>query len=726
MKKKIAAVFLVISLMLSLIYSENLYVKAENSVEETDNLDISDYKGKSFITVLKKGSENILYDLSGYTSIEELTDDIYVVTMEDNVQVCEAVKILYNNKHIEYIQPDYEYTETGILSEQSVALSSSYQWAYYNDGTQRIYDGIKGRYISGKQGININVVPAWEYIKDKESKEVIVAVVDTGTDYTHSSLSDNIWINSDEIAGDGIDNDGNGYIDDINGWNFYDENAQIFSYAKARMEYEDDHGTHCSGTIAASDRLNTQVAGIAGNSNIKLMCLKALGGNNSGEKYFGNTSSVTKAIIYAEKNGASVCNLSLGGKREDKVLKSIMQKSNMLFICASGNEGENTDLNPIYPACSNIDNIISVANLNIDGTLNLSSNYGEDTVDIAAPGTSILSLGVNNRFVYLTGTSMSAPMVTGAAALIYSYCEGMNSQRVKNKLLNSVQNLNSLSNKVSSNGMLDVYAALALDVEAPEIQTQINYSVNEGIINVKAEDVGDSGLKTVKWEYGRKTAGYFSAGTKGKDIGEDSFITVDKSGDYTVYACDNSGNEHITVVNIKIGNKPVIKTSLKSINNSNSKKMIISVSDVDENLKYVRYAEGIKTAAYFKEGTAGKKVNLTEGEAVVTISKTGNYTVYAIDKTGNEVIYKRKITISAPTKVTVNKTALTLKKGKTYTLKPSVYPLGVYTKLIYKSSNTSVASVSSKGKITAKNKGKATITIKTSNNKTVKCVVTVK
>ena len=150
------------------------------------------------------------------------------------------------------------------------------------------------------EGIDINLKKAWEAYKG-ETREVIVAVIDTGVDIAHEDLKDAIWINEDEIAGDGIDNDGNGYIDDVYGWNFYDNNNKVF------LGEEDSHGTHGAGTISASIN-DLGIAGIAGNTKIKVMVLKALGGKDGA----GTTNAIIQAIQYAEKNGASICNLSFG------------------------------------------------------------------------------------------------------------------------------------------------------------------------------------------------------------------------------------------------------------------------------------------------------------------------------------------------------------------------------------------------------------------------------
>lgn len=314
--------------------------------------------------------------------------------------------------------------------------------------------------INSKKGIDINIQPAWELHdahKDgtHEHRQVIVAVIDTGIDINHPELKDAIWVNEDEIPGDGIDNDGNGYIDDVNGWNFFSNTNQVF------VGEEDDHGTHAAGTIAAA-RGNGGIAGITDSDYIKIMPVKALGTVEG----MGEESAVIAAVRYAEANGASICNISFGTTEYYPELKEVMANSKMLFVTSAGNgdsKGNGIDIdadgNADYPSSFRLPNIISVANLMFDGNLETSSNYGVNTVNIAAPGTYIVST-IPNGFAYMTGTSMAAPMVTGVAAMVYSCRTDLSLTDVRNVILNSARKLEGLDGKVSSGGMLDAYAAL--------------------------------------------------------------------------------------------------------------------------------------------------------------------------------------------------------------------------------------------------------------------------
>jgi len=362
---------------------------------------------------------------------------------------------------------------------------STYQWGLKNDGEFRLieleekfkfvdnlYSEINGsgnmgiskpgpdnyaaKVTNAVSGIDINIQPAWTlYDQSQNKRSVIVAIIDTGIDINHQELRNAIWTNAGEIDGDGIDNDGNGYTDDIHGWNFYSNSNQVF------VGSEDSHGTHAAGTIGAS-KGSYGIAGITDNNYIKIMPVKALGG----EEGTGSPEDVIKAIHYAEANGASICNLSMGTTGYSEELAQTIKDSPMLFVVSCGNGGisgigYNTDDYPVYPASLPYDNIISVANIMFDGTLSKDSNYGAVSVDIAAPGTYILSTIPDNAYGFMSGTSMAAPMVTGVAAMLYSYRTDISLTDVKNIILGSSRKLEALSGKVSSGGLLDAYSALA-------------------------------------------------------------------------------------------------------------------------------------------------------------------------------------------------------------------------------------------------------------------------
>lgn len=348
-----------------------------------------------------------------------------------------------------------ERADVNIASAHPVYPADSYygyQWGLNNTGT---FKGVSD-YTRAVRGVDINAPEAWG--KYKAKRNVTVAVVDTGVDHSNSEISSNMWTNDGEIPDNGIDDDENGYVDDYYGWNFYDNNNVTYKGA------EDDHGTHCAGTIAAASN-DIGITGVAPYSNIRLMPVKALGGSDG----MGTTLTVVKAIKYAEANGAMICNLSLGTEINDSLLYRTMKNSRMLFVVAAGNSenmdqyGWDIEKRPVYPASYTLDNIIAVGNAKANGFLHYTSNFGSVSVDLAAPGTDILGLAAGNRMEYMTGTSMAAPFVTAGAAMVYTNSYSLTLKETRYILINSVKKISSLSSSTASGGMMDLSAALSWD-----------------------------------------------------------------------------------------------------------------------------------------------------------------------------------------------------------------------------------------------------------------------
>jgi subtilisin family serine protease len=334
------------------------------------------------------------------------------------------------------------------------------QWALNNNGSfsQNAYGVTEPASVSG---VDISMEQAWD--EYTSGRKVTVAIIDTGVDVTNSDLTGHLWTNPGEIAGNGIDDDGNGYVDDVHGWNFRDGSNVLYTAG------QDAHGTHCCGTIAA-DCNSSGIAGICGASgSIKVMVLKAFDGVTN----LGKTQDIISAIKYAKANGASIVNLSLGLDAYKSELYQVMRDSGLLFVCAAGNNGCDADTTPTYPAAFDLDNVISVASVDSSGTLESESNYGRKTVDLGAPGTNILSYGSDGKLYYMTGTSMAAPMVTAVAALVYSKYSSASISRVKGIILGTVSPLSSLYGKTVTGGMLNAAAALSVTVDETPVFSDI-------------------------------------------------------------------------------------------------------------------------------------------------------------------------------------------------------------------------------------------------------------
>ena len=513
-----------------------------------------------------------------------------VISCQDAAALEAELTQLSAREDVALVQPNYTYESTALSTSDPLAAE---QWALNNDGTFQLEEQ-ENRYpvfdnpfeipsapwqwiapwwmwsaggtsagsiqVQAVPGIDIGAEEAWS-LYDGGSRDVVVALVDTGIDYTHEDLAGRIWINQDEIPGNGIDDDGNGYIDDVYGWNFYSGTNDVYAGT------EDTHGTHGAGTIAANAGNGVGIAGIVQSDHVKVMAVKALGGSDGS----GTTASIIQAIQYAEANGAQICNLSLGSSQNDPALYRIIAESSMLFVVAAGNDGTDLETSPSYPASYDLDNLISVANIRYDGELDPTSSYGAASVDLAAPGSYILSTTPGGTYSYMTGTSMAAPMVSAAAAMVYSAFPNATLADVKDILLASVQKLDSLSDRTATGGMLDLGAAMAYAATAstgrtwaepdltayadnpPVISLSLSQWLGRRYLTVQVLDA-DGDLLKAAYASGTHTAADFQGGAAGNPITLDALGTatflVRTGGTYTFYAVDQAGNETVRTVDL--------------------------------------------------------------------------------------------------------------------------------------------------------------------------------
>jgi subtilisin family serine protease len=288
---------------------------------------------------------------------------------------------------------------------------------------------------------SIGAPTAWD--RSIGSRDILVGIIDTGVDTDHPDLVNNLWVNPQEIPGNGIDDDGNGYVDDIYGIDPYNGDS----------DPEDDggHGTHVAGTIGAVGNNGTGVAGV--NWQVRMMSMKVCGTR------YCSSYAIAEGILYAARHGARVVNASLGGTGTSSYIMSALQTLDAaggLFVAAAGNAGTDNDVTPHYPASYNYDHIISVAASTSNRDLAYFSCYGATSVDVAAPGYGIYSTLPGGRYGTYSGTSMASPMVAGSAALYLAASPQSTSLEVKQALMSNCRDDAAITGKVVCGGVIDL------------------------------------------------------------------------------------------------------------------------------------------------------------------------------------------------------------------------------------------------------------------------------
>ncbi len=399
-------------------------------------------KMKSFFSPMKK-----------LASQAKLFSQWKVVTFEKGQSLNNMFSILKNDPNVEYIAPNLKLKIQATIPNDLTADL----WGLNNDGTSFDVDDGNGNLttIQPTAGIDINAPEAWDIRTD--ASDVVVAVIDTGIDYNHPELNANIWTNPGEIAGNGIDDDGNGYIDDVHGYDFVNRDGDPMD--------DHGHGTHCSGTIAASGNNGSGVVGVTWSTQLMGVKILSAGG-------YGYTADIIEGILYAADNGAKVSNNSYGAMVPDAVYAEMLLQpyrdalqavgeSGMLFVAAAGNDSINIDqYGYSVPSSFDLPNIISVAALDYQGSLAEFSNRGYHHTDIAAPGVLIKSTLPSDSYASWNGTSMATPHVVGVAALMKAEAPQLDPVAMKSILMNTVTANDNLTGLVRTGGILNAQKAL--------------------------------------------------------------------------------------------------------------------------------------------------------------------------------------------------------------------------------------------------------------------------
>lgn len=392
-----------------------------------------------FLVQLKKNKIQDLSDVNQLLFVQNKRrlgqSNIYLVEKNKIITDQFFLQAMQLNSYVELIEPNYFYQVSLVPNDPFFQRL----WGLSNQGQpdENMQKGIAG--------IDIGAVEAWKITTG--SRQVVVAVIDTGLDLAHPEFNENVWTNQAELNGKpGVDDDQNGYIDDIHGWNFVSQTDSL----------KDDmgHGTHVAGTIGARGDNQIGLVGVAWN--VSLMPLKALDQTGA-----GTLAQAIEAIQYAILMKAQIINASWGSYEKSVLLEQTLQsaaEAGVLFVAAAGNDHLNNDNRPVFPASFDLENLLAVAAIDSRGHLAQFSNFGWKHVALAAPGVSILS-AIPEGYKTYSGTSMAAPHVSGAAALLLSVEPQLTAQQVKDRLVQTAQPLSSLDGFVRA-GLVKVDQAL--------------------------------------------------------------------------------------------------------------------------------------------------------------------------------------------------------------------------------------------------------------------------
>ena len=388
-------------------------------------------------------------------------DGSVLIGLNGTMTVEDAVAQARRDPRVEYAEPNFLCYKTDTTPNDPFFGE---MWGLKNSGPST---------TSVKAGADIEAIRAWDLTTGSET--VVVAVIDTGVFLQHADLAANAWVNPREIANNGVDDDANGLVDDVNGWNFFANNNRVYTDPSV-----DGHGTHVAGTIGAVGNNGLGVTGVAWH--VKVMSLKFL------DRTPGSIDGAVRAINYVveqKRRGVNVkvINASWISSGDSRALHDAIAaagSAGILFVCAAGNGGadsvgDNNDSTPTLPAAwTDLPNLISVAALDSGDNLAPFSNYGSVSVSVAAPGVGILSTyppdgsSASGSYAYMEGTSMATPHVTGIAALLAARYPSMVPAEIRQRIITTVQPLPGLVGRVSAAGRVNAYNALTNAIPAAE------------------------------------------------------------------------------------------------------------------------------------------------------------------------------------------------------------------------------------------------------------------
>jgi len=562
MKNKIIGIFVCMLLIVTNVLSvaDAVDIMINKEIKQIEDIQNQEFVPGEFIVKFTKNTEisNPSTDINNekyqVNYIEKLfrnsentiLDNIYRLRVTEEVDILSIVKDYASLPDVVYAEPNYilrpfiiprntQQSVPRFINDMSSSVNTndpdfSKQWALDNTGQ-----------VGGIPDSDIDALEVWNI--EKGDPDVVIAIVDTGIDYNHPDLADNIWINEDEIPDNGIDDDGNGFVDDVRGWDFaYDDNDPLDDHG---------HGTHCAGIAAARSNNSIGIAGVCWNC--KIMSVKTH--YNFG---FGYISDIAMGIIYAVDNSADVISMSFGSNKAPNLLKDVVDyaySKDIVLVAAAGNNGVSDEF---YPAAFN--NVIAVAGTdNNDERMNTwdfiiktVSNYGP-WVDVAAPGEEIYSTmptyhvflniwGWKKNYDYLSGTSMATPHVAGLAALLLSKYPSLSLRKVKSLICENVDRY--YSKYYLGTGRINAFKALnenILPPEVPETPTGLTHGKKGEKYTYTTKTTDPQGDQVYyMWDWGDEVSIWIGPFDSGETISEDH-IWIKKGNYYIKVKAKNIG-----------------------------------------------------------------------------------------------------------------------------------------------------------------------------------------
>lgn len=547
------------------------------NLEEDKHVDVSEYKG---LVIQLNDDNNSSHDgKSKFSSarstandnakiVDQFDDGHYLVQVKDIKDITHVINFYNSTGEIEQVGFNF------LREKDTIPNDPKYpkMWHLNNDGSRP----------GSTPDADIDAPEAWDSTAG-DCSDVVVGIMDSGIDITHPDLANNIWTNENEVSGDGIDNDGNGYVDDIHGYDFADNDSNIMP--DVATDSSATHGTHVAGIIGAEGNNLKGVAGVCWN--VKMVALKIF--NSHGAATIFDIAEAAQYAVHLKESGVNlkVINMSFGSGRSSTVEFDAMnelRQAGILITISAGNQGTSA---PRYPAAYPLDNIISVAASNDNDRLASFSSYNTNKVDIASPGVAILSTVVGDKYEFWSGTSMSAPQVAGTAALVSASNPSLNFAEIRAKIIAGADELTQLKGKVATSARLNVFGALNADPSLPDlrpanIKITSNTTTQETIkIIIKNTGGVQSDASFVKLyrlsspptavediDYSSATLlGTFSVQSLAPNESQGISVTINKSNhlylvavvDYNnyIYEVDESNNVFAKTVSLKSNRAPV-------------------------------------------------------------------------------------------------------------------------------------------------------------------------